>query len=130
GRTSRKHYGAVAALTQNIEDLRQDDLAASVLTNSFSKFLLTHGGEDLEKAVKILDMTKAEQRAFRNLKKHEILLCREGEPIIFKIPFSSFDYWTWTTQPDEVDKRNQQVRHEPTIISAISALAEKNFIEE
>ncbi len=130
GRTSRKHFGSVAALTQNIDDLRQGDLAASVLTNSFSKFLLPHGGEDLEKAVKVLDMTKAEQRAFRNLRKHEILLCREGEPILAKIPFSRYDYWTWTTQPDEVDKRNNQLKYEPTMISAISALAEQEVVEK
>lgn len=125
GRTSRKHFGAIAALTQNIEDLKQGDLGSSVLTNSFSKFLLAHGGEDVEKAIQVLDMTKAEQRAFRNLQKHEILLCRQGEPIIFRIPFSSYDYWTWTTQPDEVAKRNQRLKREPTVMSAISALAEK-----
>jgi hypothetical protein len=125
GRTSRKHFGAVGALTQNIDDLRRGDLGASVLTNSFSKFLLPHGGEDVEKAIQVLDMTKAEQRAFRNLRKHEILLCREGEPIIFRIPFSSYDYWIWTTQPDEVAKRNHQMRYEPTVMSAISALVEK-----
>jgi type IV secretory pathway VirB4 component len=91
GRTSRKHFGSVGALTLNIEDFKQGDLGASVLTNSCSKFLLPHSGEDVDKAIRVLDMTKAEQRAFRNLQKHEILLCREGEPIIFKIPFSSHD---------------------------------------
>ncbi len=126
GRTSRKHFGSVAALSQNIEDLKRGDLAASVLTNSFSKFLLPHVGEDQENAVRILDMTKAEQRAFRNLKKHEICLCREGEPVVFKLPFSQADYWTWTTKPDEVRQRNGQMERESNVIGAISALVENN----
>ncbi len=127
GRTSRKHFGSVGALTQNIADLKHGDLGASVLTNSYSKFLLPHTGEDIEVAIKALDMTKAEQRAFRNLKEREVLLCREGEPILFRIPFSNHDYWIWTTRPDEVDKRNKQMRYEPTVISAISALAESTY---
>ncbi|MFQ5650326.1 MAG: VirB4 family type IV secretion system protein [bacterium] len=130
GRTSRKHFGSVAALTQNIKDLQQGDLGASVLTNSYSKFLLPHSGEDVETAIQVLDMTRAEQRAFRNLKEHEILLSREGEPIIFRIPFSKQDYWIWTTRPDEVHKRNQQMRYDKNVISAISALAETNPTQE
>ncbi len=130
GRTSRKHYGSVGALTQNIKDLQQGDLGASVLTNSYSKFLLPHSGEDVETAIQVLDMTRAEQHAFRNLKEREILMLREGEPVIFRIPFSKLDYWIWTTRPDEVNKRNVQMRKDRSVISAASELAEKSMIQE
>jgi type IV secretory pathway VirB4 component len=124
GRTARKHYGSIVAITQNIADLQKGDLAASILTNSHSKFLLRHTGEDVEAAITALDMTVAEQRAFRNIREREVLLCRAGEPILFKLPFSRSDYWLWTTRPDEVNLRNQSLSRQPTIVGAISELVE------
>ena len=122
GRTARKHYGSIVAISQNIADLQKGDLAASILTNSYSKFLLRHTGEDVEAAIAALDMTVAEQRAFRNLREREILLCRAGEPILFRLPFSQSDYWLWTTRPDEVNLRNQTLSRQPTIVGALSEL--------
>lgn len=124
GRTARKHYGSIVAISQNIADLQKGDLAASILTNSYSKFLLRHTGEDVEAAVAALDMTVAEQRAFRNIREREVLLCRAGEPILFKLPFSQSDYWLWTTRPDEVNLRRQSLNRQPTIVSAVSELVE------
>ncbi len=124
GRTARKHYGSIVAISQNIADLQKGDLAASILTNSYSKFLLRHTGEDVEAAIAALDMTVAEQRAFRNLREREVLLCRAGEPMLFKLPFSKSDYWLWTTRPDEVSLRNLALNRQPTIVGAISELVE------
>jgi hypothetical protein len=104
--------------------LQKGDLAASILTNSYSKFLLRHTGEDVEAAIAALDMTVAEQRAFRNLREREILLCRAGEPILFRLPFSQSDYWLWTTRPDEVSVRNQSLSRQPTIVGALSELVD------
>ena len=124
GRTARKHYGSIVAISQNIADLQKGDLAASILTNSYSKFLLRHTGDDVEAAIAALDMTVAEQRAFRNLNEREVLLCRAGEPILFRVPFSKADYWLWTTRPDEVNLRNQSLNRQPTIVGALSELVE------
>lgn len=124
-RTARKYNGSIISISQSVDDFI-GELASSIITNSDNKFLLRHRPEDVTKAVKIFGLSKAEEHAFRNLKRHEIFLSAKGEPVILKTNFSEYDYWLYTTRADERSRRDAALKkNDGNVLLTLSELFEQ-----
>ena len=126
-RTFRKMNGSIIIITQDIRDLTKGPLEKAI--SSANTKILLHHDKDHDVVRDALNLNDNEYRAFQNLnfdERREILFCSNQEALIATLAFSEHDYIMYTTEPNEIARRQQLViENNGDIIKAVESLVEQ-----
>lgn len=134
-RRARRYNTAVYAVSQSLQDFAE---VRGILQNTSSFFLGRLPGEDKEVA-EILGLPDSAQEAFRSLSGRRgryaefmAWIRREDrlEGDVIRVEASREEYWLFTTNPLEVERRSQAVREYGSLLKAVEALAKEERWED
>lgn len=129
-RRARRYNTAVLAVSQSLQDFAE---VRGILQNTGSFFLGRLPGED-QAVAQALDLPESALEAFRSLsgrkgKYAEFMawIRREDrmEGDVIRVEASPEEYWLFTTNPLEIERRDQAVREHGSLLNAIGALVKE-----
>lgn len=129
-RRARRYNTAVYAVSQSLQDFAE---VRGILQNTSSFFLGRLPGEDKALA-EILDLPNSALEAFRSLSGRKgqyaefmAWIRREDrmEGDLIRVEASPEEYWLFTTNPLEIERRNRAVQEQGSLTRAIEVLAKE-----
>jgi conjugal transfer ATP-binding protein TraC len=131
-RTFRKYFASAIAISQNIDDFAKSKIAAAILPNASTKWVLKQKGADQARLQEVLDLNKNEMALIESLhqergKYSEAFLMCEDDRSLVAIESTPLEYWIATTDPRETSliQRRLQERPEMTEWGCLQALSKE-----
>jgi len=126
-RTARKRYGSIIAASQGIEDFvgtaeSPHRIGLAILQNTEAKFLCAQLGE-LSRLREVLHLSEPALEAVKELRnvpghfaESYLLVANQPESsTVIQLTATPFDYWATTSNPVEMDFREQFTREHPEL---------------
>jgi len=131
-RTFRKYLGSVIAISQNIDDFAKSKVAAAILSNSATKWILMQKGADQARLQEVLQLNPNEMDAIASLHQEkgvysEAFLMMGDRHCVVVVEATPLEYWIATTDPSDVSTFDQALKESPNVdhLSILKILAEK-----
>lgn len=107
-KTSRKHLGGITLLTHDPADLGEHGYIITKTCSTF--FFLRNPGFDRKRYASLFELNKQQIKNLVKLRKHEILMKRNGEAKILKHTVDPQSHWLFTSKPKEMLRRAEEIQ--------------------
>ena len=108
-RTFRKYLASAIAISQNIDDFAKSKVAAAILSNSATKWILMQRGADQARIQEVLQLNPNEMEVIASLHQEkgvfsEAFLMTGEKRMAVIIESTPLEYWIATTDPKDISE--------------------------
>lgn len=135
-RRARKYNGIAGVVTQSFEDFEKSDASRAALQNASWQFILRQRPESLEAAIKnkaivtndsLVNLLRTVQSGSGY---SEVFVRSEYGEGVYRFIVDKHTYYTYTTRPADINRRDALVREGKSMLEAIHLLAMEDYQRE